>query len=156
MNIFWLDSNPARAARFNVDKHVSKIQLEIGQMLSTALHEHGVRDNDIYKPAYTTHPLTQWCAASRQHWLAAFRMCEALADEFEYRGYNAPHSTWVMLRDTAWRYRRQLPDNGYSEPPLCMPDDVANGDVVESYRSYYREYKADIADWTRRDPPPWW
>jgi hypothetical protein len=155
MNIFWLDCDPTQAARWNCDTHVSKIQLEIGQLLSTALREYGV-DADIYQSTHTEHPLTQWCAESRQHWLAAFEHCRALADEFEYRRFNAPHNSWVMLRDTAWRYRRQLPDDGWRDPPLCMPDDVANDDLVESYRDYYREYKADIATWTRRDPPPWW
>lgn len=36
MNIFYLDEDPARCARFLVDKHVVKMPLESCQMLSTA------------------------------------------------------------------------------------------------------------------------
>lgn len=36
MNIFYLDRDPALAARYHCDKHVVKMILELGQLLSTA------------------------------------------------------------------------------------------------------------------------
>ena len=43
MNIFILDTNPTSAARQMCDKHVVKMIIESGQMLSTA---HRVLDGD--------------------------------------------------------------------------------------------------------------
>jgi hypothetical protein len=162
VNIFWLDRDPNVAARYNVDAHVSKIQLEIAQMLSTALRRHGV-DADIYESTHASHPLVQWCGDSRRHWLATFMHCRALAAEFLYRGFDAPHAGWSMLCDDAWQYREEIPDQGWTDPPLCMPDDaiaeqpeqrVGHDALVDSYRNYYSEYKQGT--WTKRDPPAWY
>ena len=45
MNIFAIDEHPVRAARQMVDKHVVKMILEAGQMLSTS---HRVLDGEEY------------------------------------------------------------------------------------------------------------
>ena len=45
MNIFAIDEHPIRAAHQMVDKHVVKMILEAGQMLSTS---HRVLDGDEY------------------------------------------------------------------------------------------------------------
>ena len=45
MNIFAVDEHPIRAAHQMVDKHVVKMILEAGQMLSTS---HRVLDGDEY------------------------------------------------------------------------------------------------------------
>jgi hypothetical protein len=37
-----------------------------------------------------------------------------------------------------------------------MPEDCkVPGDVVASYRKYYIDKKADMAKWTKREPPDW-
>ena len=37
MNIFYLDEDLDKCAEAHIDKHVTKMQLELGQMLSTNL-----------------------------------------------------------------------------------------------------------------------
>ena len=67
MNIFYLHSNPAKAARLQYNKHVVKMILESAQMLCTAHHEL-LDDPEVpYKPAHINHPSTIWtreCAAN--------------------------------------------------------------------------------------------
>ena len=52
MNIFHLHRNPETCARYHCDKHVVKMILETGQMLSTAYQRHCGTHDDLYKPAY--------------------------------------------------------------------------------------------------------
>ena len=47
MNIFYLDSDPRIAAKYHCDKHVVKMILESGQMLSTAHRVVDKSDDDI-------------------------------------------------------------------------------------------------------------
>jgi hypothetical protein len=57
MNIFYLDHDPALAAQYHCDKHVVKMILELGQLLSTAhrlqtsstfMHIHVRRGNPVH------------------------------------------------------------------------------------------------------------
>ena len=49
MNIFYLHSNPFKAAEYQYGKHVVKMVLESAQMLCTAHHHYGNGDNVPYK-----------------------------------------------------------------------------------------------------------
>ena len=53
MNIFAVDEHPIRATHQMVDKHVVKMILEAGQMLSTS---HRVLDGDEYYDNFTAIP----------------------------------------------------------------------------------------------------
>ena len=44
MNIFYLDKDPVKAAKYSCDKHVVKMILESAQMLCTA---HRVQDGEM-------------------------------------------------------------------------------------------------------------
>lgn len=56
-------------------------------------------------------------------------------------------------------YMRQFPPSVPIEyltlMPLCMPAECKIGNVVESYREYYKKYKQDIFSWKGRDKPFW-
>ena len=49
MNIFYLHSDPIKAAQIQYNKHVVKMILESAQMLCTAHHHYGAGDNVPYK-----------------------------------------------------------------------------------------------------------
>ena len=49
----------------------------------------------------------------------------------------------------------QIPDIGFTEPSLAMPDDYKTNDVVESYRKYYINDKKEIAKWKDGYVPNW-
>ena len=78
MNIFFLESNPVSAARFQHDRHVVKMILESAQMLSTACHKDeilgltheqvlhsfpsmvGDDSTALLKSTHENHPSTVW------------------------------------------------------------------------------------------------
>ena len=68
MNIFYLDEDPEVAAIVQYNKHVVKMILESAQMLCTAHHCYGDREqkeNVPYKQAHLNHPSTIWARRSR-------------------------------------------------------------------------------------------
>jgi hypothetical protein len=72
MNIFYLDKCPVKAAQLQYNKHVVKMILESAQMLCTAHHCYGDRDqkeNVPYKQAHLNHPSTIWARQSRSTYM---------------------------------------------------------------------------------------
>lgn len=165
MNIFFIHKDPRQAARYQCDKHVVKMILESGQMLSTALRKYGVDDEDcpvkLYRTAHAHHPSTLWTGETRSNyeWLCihALELCE------EYtRRYNRRHASQDLIEWCGSMLDR-LPDGELTEfavaiadkyKPQCMVD----GDPVASYRNYYTKVKPVTISMRWKDPstrPPW-
>ena len=48
-------------------------------------------------------------------------------------------------------------DNGFQDPPQCMPDEYKCDDYVQAYRNYYMAEKKYFAAWGKGVPAPaWW
>jgi len=166
MNIFYLCHNTDECAKAHVDKHVVKMILEYAQLLSTAhrlLDGKGVRhkldrdDDVIYAATHGNHPSAVWARAASCNYEWLYSLFCSLCDEYTYR-YRKKHLTDVKLRGIL----KRLPDNirhsniWYSPTP-AMPDECKiDGDVLESYRNYYRTNKGHLAKWTRRNIPVWY
>ena len=156
MNIFALDNDPVQAAQMQCDKHVVKMVLETGQMLSTIQRGFGNDDPILYRPTHVNHPCTRWAAASAENydWLVAH--FDALADEYTYR-YDKQHLTHKKLADVTRHAPTALRDKhaGLSPFALAMPDKYKSDDPVHSYRWYYLNDKANILYYTKRQRPRW-
>ena len=154
MNIFYLDADPRVAARMMCDKHVVKMILESAQLLSTAHHELGTANENMYKPTHKNHPSAVWARASYENyvWLAEHAL--ALCDEYNIR-YGKVHKTEHMLVNDLFDPPDNIPRLGFTEPPKCMPDEFKVKDVVESYRRYYVGAKARFAKWKLGNEPVW-
>jgi hypothetical protein len=151
MNIFFLDPDPAVAAKFHNDRHVVKMILESAQMLSTACRESGL--NEGYKPCFQHHPCTQWASERFGNWNWLRRLALELNEEFKYRYDNEDdHKSAVVVR--------QLPEpplpGGRTKPAMAMPDYCKTENPIEAYRKYYREEKDHLAEWTGRPVPNWY
>ena len=157
MNIFYLDRDPVIAAQMMCDKHVVKMILESAQMLSTA---HRVIDGDdyanergLYKMAHKNHPSTIWVRSSDEHYKWLYKLMLSLMEEYTYR-YGKHHATERLIEPL-----RLLPtsieNNGFTDPPQCMPDYCKKDDVVSSYQNYYIEEKSGFATWKSRAVPEW-
>jgi len=170
VNIFVLDRDPGRAARYHCDKHVVRMVLETAQLLSTALWavdepsaRRLERNGLIYRPTHRRHPCALWTAQcpGNYRWLARLGM--ALVAEYQYR-YEARHHRSAPVieycadsgmdlicraqRDTGGRRRR-------TPFALAMPGEYKSADAVASYRRYYLAEKAPFCCWTRRRVPRW-
>ena len=157
MNIFYLDKDPIIAAQMSCDKHVVKMILESAQMLSTT---HRVLDGDeyadkvgLYKLAHKNHPSTIWVRSSSKHYKWLYDHMIALMEEYTYR-YGKHHATERLiepLRIEPWL----IPNNGFVDPPQCMPEILKGKDTVLAYQTYYILEKSGFAKWTKREIPAW-
>ena len=160
------------------DKHVVKMILEYAQLLSTAhrvldgveligLSDSGrkkkfwtlgdSRDYTLYKATHINHPSAVWVRQSAQNYMWLAEMLEVLCGEYTYR-YGKVHKVerdglMQLLKN---EFPKNLPIAPFTEPTPAMPDDVkVSGDSIKSYRNYYINNKAHLANWKKRQVPEW-
>jgi len=160
MNIFYLDKRPDDCAEMHADKHCVKMILEYAQMLSTAHRVLDENSSDIlYKATHKNHPSTVWVRSSAQHYDWLFRLFRMLSAEYSMR-YSSEdkfkvHKTWDKLGKILETPPKNIKDNGWVDPPQCMPDHCKNDDTVTAYRNYYMTEKASISVWKYSNMPSW-
>lgn len=159
MNIFILDEHPGIAAAQYCDRHVSKLIVELAQMLSTArrlLDDHTADNDDLYKITHKNHPATIWVRESHKNYIWAYRHFEALCLEYTCR-YGKIHGTQKKLMNRLWRYPSYIPMGDLTPFPQCMPDQYkVPGNAVKAYQNYYIGEKAAFAKWAHSPTPYWW
>ena len=179
MNIFVVDKDPVIAAQSLCDKHIVKMIVESGQMLSTA---HRVLDGDewtdygkngrrikrwrlkddredyLWKASFVRHPCTVWTMENsinyNWHWQHAYALCK----EYTSR-YNKTHSSEPLIKKL-----RKEPDrlsiiypHSMTEFAQAMPDKYkVKGNAVQAYRNYYNGEKSEFAKWPEGKTPDWW
>lgn len=160
MNIFVLDTDPAKAAAAHCDTHVVKMILETTQMLCTVRHMAGNPVPDGYKPTHANHPCTKWVGASIGNYKWACRLLFWLHQEYKHR-YGRIHASWrlwhpayspPMPMRTAGGFPFQTPFV-FAGPPECV-----RPSVVESYRALYRLKQTTMKRpmrWTKAVRPEW-
>lgn len=152
MNIFVLDRDIRKCARYHADKHVVKMILESAQMLCTVLWKEGIEAP--YKMTHVKHPCTLWAGESLGNWNWLRRLALALNDEYRYRfEKNVDHGSAVVVRGLP---QPPLDDIGLTEFAQAMPEEYkVPGDPVAAYRRFYIGEKSVFAGWTRRRAPKW-
>ena len=176
MNIFVVDEHPVRAANQMIDKHVVKMILESGQMLSTA---HRVLDGDEYydktkngrrikrwrlsdereerlwKASFVNHPCTRWVmeSLSNYRWLSVHGL--ALAREYTRR-YGRTHASESLMEYLLTKSPINITDRGLTKFAQAMPEQYKNESAVSAYRAYYMGEKYRFAKWTKAPIPEWW
>jgi len=135
--------------------------LESAQMLSTAHRElDGNNVPDIlYKSTHKNHPSTIWARSSKQHYNWLFRLFRMLSAEYSirYSEHNFKvHKTWDKLGKILETAPKNIKDNGWVEPPQCMPDHCKRPNTIDAYRNYYMTEKASISRWKYSNQPTWW
>ena len=178
MNIFYLSRDPKECAEWHMDRHSIKMILEYAQLLSTAhrvldgveligLSDSGrkkkfwtlgdSRDYTLYKATHINHPSAVWVRKSAQNYMWLAEMLEVLCGEYTYR-YGKVHKVerdglMQLLKN---EFPKNLPIAPFTEPTPAMPDDVKIiGDSIKSYRNYYINNKAHLANWKKRQVPEW-
>ena len=122
MNIFYINTDPIVAAQELADDHIRKMQIESAQMCCTAHWESG--NEAPYKRAHVNHPSTKWTRESIQHYRWLVKHGLEICNEFTKR-YGKHHKTQNILE---WLRDNEpnIPDNGFKEPPQCMPEEYKN------------------------------
>lgn len=156
VNIFYLHPSPLTAARWLHDKHLVKMVLESAQLLSTACQIIIMeRDTKLYKPTHMYHPCTQWLLKSRynaewlyDHYIA---LCDQFMDKFRHNHKSRD------LCNAIEGHIPLFPNEDFTEPPLCMPDDckIDGQPAYQCYQLYYLRYKIRIGSYRRVKMPYW-
>jgi Pyrimidine dimer DNA glycosylase len=160
MNIFTIDDNPVQAAKWLVDKHISKMLLESCQIFCTNYHLQGTEAP--YKPSHKNHPSTAWSRTSYDNFLWLLEHSYAIAAEYTER-YGRRHKSEDVLdwiESNMWRLSFDSNDLtpfaiAISEDSICRT--LKNFDqlsVVEKYRLYYKYDKQHIHQW-KQNKPEW-
>ena len=154
MNIFYIDPNPITSAQQLADDHIRKMQIESAQMCCTA--HWSVGNEAPYKRAHFNHPSTKWTRESIQHYRWLVQHGLEVCNQFTIR-YGKRHKTQDVLE---WLRDNEpnIPDNGFTAPPQCMPDEYKDTDTVKAYRRFYILDKVNIKGlgWKKLDNTPGW
>jgi hypothetical protein len=152
MNIFVLDKNIERCARYHCDQHVVKMILESVQMLCTALNKKGF--STPYRSTHGQHPCVLWVEASYDNFLWLQDLALALNKEYRYRfRKETDHRSIAVLPQIAAHRYDSL---GLTEFAQAMQDVYkVPGDAVSAYRRFYLGEKMGFAKWSRRRVPAW-
>lgn len=185
MNLFILHHDPVIAAQMQCDKHVPKMIVESGQMLSTS---HRVLDgkltrrpsksgktmvkywdlyegqddleaeNTYYKAVHVGHPCTQWTMRSSANYDWHYQHFIALCNEYTYR-YGKLHKTARDLASALYSKPRNIPEGSLTNFELAMktnPECMFPDDPVKSYRMFYQTKQYRFKMvWTKRPVPEW-
>ena len=175
MNIFFLDTDPKLAAQYHCDKHVVKMILESAQLLSTAhrmidgevfvevrngrkikrfKHPIDSYDEVLYKATHANHPSAKWARESKDNYIWLFNLFSDLCKEYTYR-YGREHLSGIKLMDILKNPPVNIPDIGGTAIAQAMPDEYKHSDPVIAYRTYYREAKSRMLQYTNRPQPTW-
>jgi len=176
VNIFYVDSDPAIAARSLVDKHVVKMVLESAQLLSTAHRvldgrevaaktESGrnvkrwvlddARDNIIYTATHVNHPSAIWCRQSIENYTWLVDHMYALMDEYTHR-YQKTHKCYGEIAYMLSSPPKNLEAYDWTPMPSCMDAQyIISDDPIVNYRNYYKHGKSSLHAWKNRNPPGW-
>ena len=148
MNIFYLHSDPVKAAQIQYNKHVVKMILESAQMLCTAHHCYGNAEQKLnvpYKQAHLNHPSTIWARKSRATYRWLYLHMMALGDEYTKR-YGKIHLTITKCAKFLNVPPVHIQGDEWSEPPQAMPDQYkVPGCSITAYWNYYEGEKYLIA-----------
>lgn len=153
MNIFVLDHNPVKSAKFHCDKHLKMI-LESAQMLSTCIRHLGVDDDDIlYKKFNPKHPCNLWLMESRENVKWLMDMCDQLGQENIIR-QGKPHKSMNIVNHSK-KYIDIFPNKPLTKFKLAMFPQFMTDDPVHSYKLFYAGSKYRFAKWKIKQPE-WW
>jgi hypothetical protein len=153
MNIFVLDEKPSVCARYHCDKHVVKMILESAQLLATQFED--PVSMGLPRHTHFNHPCARWVRESPANYIWLMDLFRYLLDEYNFR-YGKIHS-WERMHES-FVFHRPRGEGHITQRPMCMPDEYRlPGDVVESYRNYYRSKQTAFKMvWKNRSEPYWW
>ena len=154
MNIFYLDECPDKAARLQYNKHVVKMILESAQMLCTAHHCYGDKDqveNVPYKQAHLNHPSTIWTRRSKSTYMWLYNHMMALGNEYTKR-YGKTHLSITKCKDFLAIPPRHIQGDDWCQPPQAMPDEYKDPCSIQAYWNYYIGEKHVVVNHNKEKP----
>lgn len=152
MNIFILDKNIDKCARYHCDQHVVKMILESVQIMCTALNKKGMVTP--YKSTHMQHPCVLWVEQSYDNFMWLHDLAVALNNEYRFRFQKETEHKSIAVLKKIIQY--QYESRGLTEFAQAMPDKYkVPNNPVKAYRQFYLGEKMHFARWTKRRIPAW-
>jgi hypothetical protein len=154
MNIFVLDLDVKKCAKYHVNRHCTKMIVEYAQLLCGVHHVVESGYEIPYKLSHKNHPSAIWARECLENYIWLCDLGLELCKEYTYR-YEKRHKSqdvieWCLTHKPKLQYMDDL-----TPFALAMPDECKVGDAVDSYREYYRTEKRKLAQWKGRESPEW-
>ena len=145
MNIFYLSTDPEKAAKYMYNKHVVKMILESAQLLCTAhVISDGENANVPYKATHKNHPSAIWTRESISNYKWLYDHMIALGEEYTRR-YGKKHLTILKCSGVLGKAPANITKTELTPMPQCMPDQYkVPGNSVEAYWNYYEAEKVNV------------
>jgi hypothetical protein len=154
MNIFVLDLDVKKCAKYHVNRHCTKMIVEYAQLLCGVHHVVESKYEIPYKLSHKNHPSAIWARECMENYIWLCDLGIELCEEYTYR-YGKRHKSQDII-EWCLTHKPKLKYKGDTTPfALAMPDECKVGDAVDSYREYYRTEKRKIAVWKNRETPEW-
>ena len=154
MNIFYFNHSPITSAEEQPDKMLVKMPLETAQMLCTAHHCYGDKDqveNVPYKQAHLNHPSTIWTRRSKSTYMWLYNHMIALGDEYKKR-YGKTHLSITKCKDFLAIPPRHIQGDDWCQPPQAMPDEYKTECSIQAYWNYYIGEKHVVVNHNKEKP----
>jgi hypothetical protein len=155
MNIFVLDYDVKKCAKYHVDTHVSKMILESAQMLCTCMNVKKGNQVAPYKTAQPFHPCNQWVMESKANFIWLAELATELHNEFVHRRGKTHKSFEVIEYCLANVDKIKWHNNNLTPFAQVVDDCFKHQDPVQAYRRYYKRNKQHLHKWTKRRKPTW-
>jgi hypothetical protein len=154
MNIFVLDLDVKKCAKYHVNRHCTKMIVEYAQLLCGVHHVVESGYDIPYKLSHKNHPSAIWARECMENYIWLCDLGLELCKEYTYR-YEKRHKSqavieWCLIHKPKLKYNSDI-----TPFALAMPDECKVGDAVDSYREYYRTEKRKLAKWKGRELPEW-
>lgn len=180
MNIFVLDSDPHIAALQHCNKHVVKMIVETGQMLSTAhwilwlsklgktrddfklvrdmkayLRENVPKDNQpTWNMTHQNHQCSIWVRETIANYFWTVRLMRSLLDQYTKR-YKKNHKSEQNYRWLLKNIPPGMPEGCLSQHPVCMKDEYKiyeDDGRINVVKSYKNYYILDKSRLAKWEP----
>lgn len=157
MNIFYIDEDPKIAASYLCDTSLRKMSLESSQMLCNAypyiklLSAPPTADGLTRVHSYQRHKCSTWVTSNLNHWLWLYEHGKEMVRLYkEFRG-----ATLYIQCFYDWAKPPNLPSRVFEPPPMAMPDEFKQENIVQAYRDYYCSKWYVKNDYKNRSEPQW-
>ncbi|NVM37759.1 MAG: hypothetical protein HWN81_19360 [Candidatus Lokiarchaeota archaeon] len=166
MNIFALDQDPSKAAKWHVDKHVVKMVTETSQCLACALIRHNTPTNFLpltskgtpVRGGYHHHPSSIWAGNTRANFLWLCSLGLFLSEEYTSR-YGKVHACEKQIKKMC-SLAKFIPQGELESFSIAISEDMECRKVkgfdslpeITQYRLYYKIDKSHIAAWKQNKP----
>ena len=154
MNIFVLDLDVKKCAKYHVNRHCTKMIVEYAQLLCGVHHAIEAQYDIPYKLSHKNHPSAIWARECIENYIWLCDLGLELCKEYTYR-YEKRHKSLDVIEWATLNKPKLTSKGDITSFALAMPDECKVGNAVESYRTYYMVEKRSIAEWKKREIPEW-